>query len=143
MFVVLLLLLTLLELNWDGNVVVASLICVVVVVVVDDGDDVGNCGCDVMAVVFVSVSEDSVVLVVVLVIVDAVISFLMATNDSSLFDSSNPFRLYKYIFRFLAIRLWFVGKLASLLLLLLLYFSVIMVIFQSLDPLGNFDDSIQ
>lgn len=138
MFVVLLLLLTLLELNWDGNVVVASLICVVVVVV-DDGDDVGNCGCDVMAVVFVSVSEDSVVLV----IVDAVISFLMATNDSSLFDSSNPFRLYKYIFRFLAIRLWFVGKLASLLLLLLLYFSVIMVIFQSLDPLGNFDDSIQ
>lgn len=141
MFVVLLLLLMLLELNWDGNVVVASLICVVVVVVVvDDGDDVGNCGCDVMAVVFVSVSEDSVVLVVVLVIVDAVISFLMATNDSSLFDSSNPFRLYKYIFRFLAIRLWFVGKLASL---LLLYFSVIMVIFQSLDPLGNFDDSIQ
>lgn len=139
MFVVLLLLLMLLELNWDGNVVVASLICVVVVVVVDDGDDVGNCGCDVMAVVFVSVSEDSVVLV----IVDAVISFLMATNDSSLFDSSNPFRLYKYIFRFLAIRLWFVGKLASLLLLLLLYFSVIMVIFQSLDPLGNFDDSIQ
>lgn len=139
MFVVLLLLLTLLELNWDGNVVVASLICVVVVVVVDDGDDVGNCGCDVMAVVFVSVSEDSVVLV----IVDAVISFLMATNDSSLFDSSNPFRLYKYIFRFLAIRLWFVGKLASLLLLLLLYFSVIMVIFQSLIPLGNFDDSIQ
>lgn len=138
MFVVLLLLLMLLELNWDGNVVVASLICVVVVVV-DDGDDVGNCGCDVMAVVFVSVSEDSVVLV----IVDAVISFLMATNDSSLFDSSNPFRLYKYIFRFLAIRLWFVGKLASLLLLLLLYFSVIMVIFQSLDPLGNFDDSIQ
>lgn len=142
MFVVLLLLLMLLELNWDGNVVVASLICVVVVVVVDDGDDVGNCGCDVMAVVFVSVSEDSVVLVVVLVIVDAVISFLMATNDSSLFDSSNPFRLYKYIFRFLAIRLWFVGKLASLL-LLLLYFSVIMVIFQSLIPLGNFDDSIQ
>lgn len=142
MFVVLLLLLMLLELNWDGNVVVASLICVVVVVVVDDGDDVGNCGCDVMAVVFVSVSEYSVVLVVVLVIVDAVISFLMATNDSSLFDSSNPFRLYKYIFRFLAIRLWFVGKLASLL-LLLLYFSVIMVIFQSLDPLGNFDDSIQ
>lgn len=142
MFVVLLLLLMLLEFNWDGNVVVASLICVVVVVVVDDGDDVGNCGCDVMAVVFVSVSEDSVVLVVVLVIVDAVISFLMATNDSSLFDSSNPFRLYKYIFRFLAIRLWFVGKLASLL-LLLLYFSVIMVIFQSLIPLGNFDDSIQ
>lgn len=142
MFVVLLLLLMLLELNWDGNVVVASLICVVVVVVVDDGDDVGNCGCDVMAVVFVAVSEDSVVLVVVLVIVDAVISFLMATNDSSLFDSSNPFRLYKYIFRFLAIRLWFVGKLASLL-LLSLYFSVIMVIFQSLDPLGNFDDSIQ
>lgn len=142
MFVVLLLLLMLLELNWDGNVVVASLICVVVVVV-DDGDDVGNCGCDVMAVVFVSVSEDSVVLVVVLVIVDAVISFLMATNDSSLFDSSNPFRLYKYIFRFLAIRLWFVGKLASLLFLLLLYFSVIMVIFQSLNPLGNFDDSIQ